>query len=137
MASIIGIDLGSKRIGLAAATTSVATPVRVMERSGDDDADAAAIAAEAAERNATRVVLGYPKRLDGTAGPAAEAAEAFAVRLREAGLDVILWDERLSTAEVDKMLIGSGARRSRRREVVDKLAATVILQAYLDASSRE
>ncbi|HEX9695611.1 MAG TPA: Holliday junction resolvase RuvX [Actinomycetota bacterium] len=137
MIAPIGIDLGTKRIGLAVATGSVATPHRVMQRSGDDAADAAVIAAEAAGRGTGRVVLGYPKRLDGTAGPAAQAAEEFAAALRDAGLDVVLWDERLSTAEVDKMLIGSGARRARRREVVDKLAATVILQNYLDAHPRE
>jgi len=137
MTALIGIDLGSKRIGLAVASGSVATPLRVMARSGDDAADAAIIAAEAAERGASRVVLGHPRKLDGTTGPAAQAAEAFAEVLRTAGLEVVLWDERLSTAEVDKMLIGSGARRERRREVVDKLAAAVILQGYLDSRPRE
>lgn len=137
MAALIGIDLGSKRIGLAVASGSVATPLRVIDRSGDDGADAATIAAEANERGATTVVLGHPKRLDGTLGPAAEAAEAFAGALRGAGLEVILWDERLTTKQVDKMLIDSGTRRGRRREVVDKLAATVILQGYLDSTARD
>lgn len=137
MAALIGIDLGTRRIGLAVSTGPVATPLRVIERTADDAADAATIAAEASERGATTVVLGHPKRLDGTLGPAAEAAGRFADALRAAGLEVVLWDERLSTKEVDKMLIGSGARRSRRREVVDKLAAAVILQGYLDATPRE
>lgn len=134
MPAILGVDLGSKRIGLAIASSSIATPLRVLERSGDDETVARAIADAAAEYDATRIVLGHPRRMDGTTGPAAEAAEAFAEVLRAAGLDVVLWDERLTTAQVDKLLIGSGARRDKRRKVVDKLAATVILQSYLDTT---
>lgn len=134
MPAILGVDLGSKRIGLAIASAGVATPLAVLQRSGDDDAAVAAtIARHAADHEAATVVVGHPIRMDGTAGPAAEAAQAFAEVLRALGLAVVLWDERLSTAQVDKMLIGSGARRRARRDVVDKLAATVVLQAYLDA----
>lgn len=134
MPALLGIDLGSKRIGLALASAGVATPLTVIPREGDDAGVAATIARHAADHDAATVVLGHPIRMDGTAGPAAVAAEAFADVLRAAGLSVVLWDERLSTAQVDKMLIGSGARRRDRRTVVDKLAATVILQGYLDAN---
>lgn len=134
MPAILGIDLGSKRIGLAVASAGVATPLTVISREGDDADVAAAIARHAADHDATTVVLGHPIRMDGTTGPAAVAAEEFAGVLRAAGLDVVLWDERLSTAQVDKMLIASGTRRRERRTVIDKLAATVILQGYLDAN---
>ncbi|MGH2829591.1 MAG: Holliday junction resolvase RuvX [Actinomycetota bacterium] len=132
MTAIIGIDLGSKRVGCAVATAGVATPVAALDRKGDDAEDAAAIRGIADERGAGTVVLGHPRRLDGTTGPAAEEAERFAGALRAVGLDVVLWDERLTTVEVERSMIAGGARRARRRRSIDAAAATVILQSYID-----
>lgn len=132
MGRLLGVDLGTRRIGLAlsdpAGTT--ATPFRTVARS-DDDLDAGALAEIAREEGAQEIVLGLPLRLDGTRGSAAEAAEVFAERLRATGLGVHLWDERLTTAEAEKRLRGMEGRR--RRQVVDQVAAAVILQSYLDA----
>lgn len=133
MVAILGIDLGTKRIGLAVATAGVATPAGVIQRSGDDAADIASIRRAADERNAEKIVLGHPRKLDGTVGPAAEAAEQFADSLRAAGMDVVLWDERLSTVQAERVMIGGGARRRERRGAIDALAATVVLQSYIDA----
>ncbi|GAC1415531.1 MAG: Holliday junction resolvase RuvX [Actinomycetota bacterium] len=131
---MLGVDLGSKRIGLALATTSIATPLEVIERTGDDAADAQRIVGIAAEHEATLIVIGHPRRLDGTEGPAAQAAACFADIVRGAAstCDVALYDERLSTRQAERVLIDAGTRRAARRKVVDKLAATVILQGYLD-----
>jgi putative Holliday junction resolvase len=134
--ALLGVDVGTKRIGLAVATAGVATPVGVIDRTGDDEHDAAAIKPEAHERGVTAVVVGLPIKMDGTRGPAVEAAEQFAAALESAGLRVVMWDERLSTKEAERVLIAGGTRRADRRKVVDKLAATVILQSYLDARPR-
>ncbi|MHB8512529.1 MAG: Holliday junction resolvase RuvX [Actinomycetota bacterium] len=135
MTTIIGVDLGSKRIGLAMASTNVATPLEVIDRTGDDNADAKRIASIAREHEAGTIVIGHPKRLDGTEGPAANAASCFADILRgvDSEMSVVLFDERLTTKQAERVLIDAGARRAARRKVVDKLAATVILQSYLDA----
>ena len=84
------------------------------------------------------VVVGLPLRMDGTRGPAAEKAEAFAARLREAvSVPVTSFDERLTTYTAEQALIESGMRREKRRQVIDKLAAQIMLQYYLDARNPE
>lgn len=135
MTAVVGVDLGSKRIGVAVATSGVATPLEAIERTADTP-DASRIAAIAAERGATRAVVGLPLRLDGSEGEAAAGARRFGDALRAAGLEVVLWDERLTTVEAERSLKAAGAGGRRRRRVVDRTAAAVILQAYLDAQSR-
>lgn len=130
---MLGIDLGSRRIGVAVAAGRLATPIETLGRSTDQD-DARRIATIARERGASRVVVGLPIRLDGTAGPAAESAHAFAGALRAEGIDVVLWDERLTTVEAERSLAAAGTRGRARRAVVDTVAASVILQSYLDAA---
>jgi len=88
-----------------------------------------------AEREAAAVLVGLPLSMDGTKGPAALAVEEFGARLQAAGLPVIYRDERLSSAEVERMLVSSDASRAKRRAVTDKLAAQVVLQGYLDSQS--
>lgn len=134
MGRLLGVDLGTRRIGIALSDPgrTTATPYRVLDRS-DDVQDARALAAIARGQEADEVVVGLPLRLDGTRGPAVATAEAFAEALRAQGLAVRLWDERLSTAEAEKRLRGMEGRR--RRKVVDQVAAAVILQSYLDASA--
>jgi putative Holliday junction resolvase len=131
----LGIDLGSKRIGVALSDSAgtMATPYEVVPRSGDRPRDHRRIAALAEEAGAERIVVGLPLRLDGTKGPAAEAAEAEAGELAAAtGLPVELWDERLTTVTADRDLLALDLKAPARRKVVDKVAASVMLQAWLD-----
>ena len=134
MARALGIDLGSRRIGIALSDQKgkLATPYAVLSRTNDED-DAKAIAEIAAAEGAKRIVLGHALSLDGTSGPAAKVTEAFAGKLQESGLRVTLWDERMTTVEATKMLKAAGMKGRARRGQVDKVAAQVLLQAYLDS----
>ena len=90
-----------------------------------------------AERACRLLVVGLPRRLDGGEGPAAAAARSFAADAgRRLGLDVAMWDEWLTTAQAERVLIEGGVRRADRRGTVDAMAATLILQSYLDAHPR-
>jgi putative holliday junction resolvase len=139
MARVLGVDLGSRRIGLALSDPAgvVATPHRVLERSGDPASDHRTITAVAREAGADRIVVGLPLSLSGDVGPAARAVldEVEALRA-EAGerMRVETHDERLTTVVAERGLRASGTRRSRRRAVVDEAAAAVMLQSYLDRS---
>jgi putative holliday junction resolvase len=131
----LGIDLGSKRIGVALANTegTLATPYEVVVRSGDRAQDHGRIAELAAEADAVALVVGLPLSLDGSDGPAAVAARAEAEELAIAtGLPVELWDERLTTVSADRQLLELDLRAPARRRVVDKVAASIMLQAWLD-----
>lgn len=130
----LGVDVGSRRIGLALSDPGrrAAQPYRVIERSVEER-DVAAVLEVARAEGVGVVVVGLPLRLNGTRGTAAEAAEAFAERLRDAGARVEMWDERLSTVEAERTLRAAGLRGRARRRVVDKVAAAVILQSFLDA----
>ncbi|HEY8544312.1 MAG TPA: Holliday junction resolvase RuvX [Acidimicrobiales bacterium] len=131
----LGLDLGEKRIGVALSSGSLATPYEVVHRSGSRERDHAAIARLAEEAGAELIVVGLPLSLDGTKGPAARTVEAEAEELRvQVGLPVELWDERLSTVEATRRLGGAGVRGRKRRHVIDQVAATVILQSWLDAN---
>lgn len=132
MKPTLGVDLGTVRIGIAAGVRSVATPLEILDRT-DDVNDAARIAGMAGERGVGTVVVGYPLRLDGTPGPAAQTAECFAETLRGHGLEVILWDERFTTVAAERAMVGTTQRQRRGR--VDKVAAAVMLQSWLDAQS--
>lgn len=131
----LGIDLGSKRIGVALANSegTLATPYEVVTRSGDRGRDHRAIAALAEDTGAVALVVGLPLSLDGSVGAAATSAMAEADELAEAtGLPVELWDERLTTVSADRDLMALDMRAGARRRVVDKVAAAVMLQAWLD-----
>jgi putative Holliday junction resolvase len=85
------------------------------------------------EYHVEKIVLGYPKNMNNSVGERAEATEAFKEDLeRRTGLEVVLWDERLSTVEAERILIDTGVRRENRKQYIDKMAAAVILQNYLD-----
>ena len=133
MARALGVDLGTRRIGLAISDSKgkVATPYATLDRTNDEH-DAAAIAEVAAAEEAKLVVLGHPLSMDGKRGDAALVTEAFADKLKDAGVRVALWDERLTTKEADSKLKGRGMKGRARRAVVDKVAAQVLLQSYLD-----
>lgn len=131
----MGIDLGSKRIGVALANSegTVATPYEVLSRSGDRARDHAKIAALAEEAGVVQLVVGLPLSLDGSVGPAAANALAEADELGAAtGLPVATWDERFTTVTADQQLIAQNLKADARRRVVDKVAASIILQGWLD-----
>jgi putative Holliday junction resolvase len=131
---LLGLDLGEKTIGLALSDTglSIATPLQTLKR-GKFTIDAKTLEALAAEHNVGGLVVGLPLNMDGSAGPAAQSARAFARNFAALSpLAVVLVDERLSTAAVLRTLIDADASRKRRAEVVDKMAAAYILQGALD-----
>jgi putative Holliday junction resolvase len=131
----IGIDLGSKRIGVALSSGTLATPYEVVARSGDRRRDHRRIAELADEAEADLVVVGVPLSLDGTVGRAAQRALDEVEQLAEVvGRPVETWDERLSTVTAERSLIAQDLRAPARRRVVDKVAAAVILQSWLDAA---
>jgi putative holliday junction resolvase len=129
----VGVDVGSVRVGVATCDPAglIATPVRTLDR-GQGDLDA--LAALVTEREAVEVVVGLPTSLSGRAGPAAEAAEAYAVALAaRVQVAVRLVDERFSTAGAQRGLHASGVDTRRGRSVIDQAAAVIILQGALDA----
>jgi putative Holliday junction resolvase len=133
---VIGLDLGSKRIGIAVGAGTVATPLRVLERTKDRAADHAALAAIVAEEEAELVVVGLPLSLDGSMGPAANAAVEEVAALGDVlSVPVETYDERLTTVTADRSLSTLGLSGQARRRVVDKVAAAVILQAWLDRAN--
>lgn len=137
-APIIGLDLGSKTIGVAISdiTRQIATPIETIARKKFTE-DANRLLALAGERKAGLIVLGLPLNMDGSEGPRAQSTRAFARNLAKlTSLPIVFWDERLSTAAVERMLIGADQSRARRAEVVDKLAAAYILQSALDSLRR-
>jgi putative Holliday junction resolvase len=113
----------------------MAFPHSVIVRSGDHGADRAAIAGAVAETGATTVVVGLPLSLDGSDGPAARDARLEAAALQGAlvGIEVVLFDERLTTVSAEAALVAAGRRGRDRRAVVDSAAAAVLLQSWLDA----
>ena len=134
---MLALDLGSKRIGVAVSDRSgtIATPLTVVHRSGDVAQDHARIAALVAEEEAVRVVVGLPLSLDGSLGPAAKGARAEAEALAEVlPVPVESFDERLTTVTAERALTEAKMRGQARRRVVDKVAAAVMLQAWLDRS---
>ena len=131
---VIGIDLGAKRIGVAVtdALGMAAFPHATIARHGGQR-DLDAIAAVVREVQAERVVLGLPLSPEGEVGRAAKSAQTFAERLRAAlSVPVELVDESFSTVEAEEVLLAADLSRARRREVIDKLAAAVILRRWLD-----
>ncbi len=136
---VIGIDPGSRTIGLALSDVRrvLASPYGSLKR-GKLKANAAEIVAIARKEGAGALVVGQPLSMDGTVGPAAQAARDWTIALSEVtGMPAALWDERLSTAAVNRFLIGQAdLSRTKRAGVVDRAAAAWMLQAALDAVSR-
>lgn len=134
--TILGLDLGTRTIGLALSDAShiVASPLRTIARRKFTQ-DAAELSAVITQHNVGALVIGLPIQMDGTEGPRAQATRAFAREfLKRADLPIAFWDERLSTSAVQRMLTDEAdLSRKRRAEVVDKTAAAYILQGALDA----
>jgi putative Holliday junction resolvase len=135
---ILGIDYGEKRIGLAVSDEMgiTARGIAVLERTSKK-ADLEAIAAAISEQGAAAVVVGYPLRLDGSAGIQCGKVDRFIAALKEViHVPVIAWDEALSTKEAEGLMREAGVKRKKKRGMVDRIAAAVILQDYLNRKSR-
>ena len=135
----LGLDLGTRRIGVAVSDELgfTAQPLPTLEPRSEDEA-LAAIRSLLDRYGVREVVVGLPKNMNGTLGPAAEQALAFATRLEEGGLaKVTMWDERLTSRAAERLLIEADVRRSKRKRAVDQMAAVLILQGFLDRSRHQ
>ena len=137
---ILGLDYGSKTVGVSVSDPLgiTAQTVETIAREREDKLrrTLARIEALVEEYKIERIVLGYPKNMNNTLGERAARTEEFKAALeRRTGIPVILWDERLSTAAAERVLIERGVRREHRKETVDQIAAALILQGYLDSLS--
>jgi putative Holliday junction resolvase len=137
-ARLLGLDVGTKTVGLALSdvTRTIATPYETLRRA-KFTADAKIIAAIVEKEGVGGLVIGMPFNLDGSEGPRAQSTRAFARNLAvHVAVPMGFWDERLSTAAVQRHLIDADASRKRRAEVVDRMAAAYILQGALDRMKR-
>ena len=134
---VLGVDFGHKRVGLALSDESgtIAQPLTYIDGGG-----VAAVSREVArigeERQAGKIVVGVPLRLDGTSSEQTERTLGFIVELQRATtIPVVKWDERLTSAQAERVLLEGNVRRSKRKQNIDKLAAQIMLQSYLDATN--
>lgn len=135
---IMGLDFGSKTVGVAVCDPLgiTAQTVETITRASENKMrqTLARIVQLIGEYEIERIVLGYPKNMNNTVGERGEKTQEFKVALeRRTGLEVILWDERLTTVAAERVLIESGVRRENRKKSVDQIAAAMILQGYLDS----
>jgi putative pre-16S rRNA nuclease len=134
-APVLGLDLGTKTIGVAISdlTRQIASPLETIARRKFAD-DAQRLIHLAKREKAGLIVLGLPLNMNGSEGPRAQSTRAFARNLaRHIDIPIVFWDERLSTAAVERMLIAADQSRAKRGAVIDKLAAAYILQSALDS----
>ena len=136
---IMAIDYGDARTGVALSDpTGLLAGQTFLVKSRKEDVVVEELSALARQHGAEELVLGYPKNMDGTIGPRAEKCAALAERLREAtGLPIILWDERRTTVEAHAILGGQGIRAKNRKDKIDSVAATLILEGYLTRKQME
>lgn len=135
---ILGLDYGTKTVGVAVSDGLgiTAQPVETITRKSSNKLrqTLARIEVLIEEYQIDKIVLGYPKNMNNTVGERAEACEAFKEDLeRRTGLEVVLWDERLTTMESERVLQAGGVRRENRKAVIDQMAAVLILQSYMDS----
>lgn len=134
---IIGLDFGSKTLGVAVSdefgwTAQGLETIKIDEEGGNFGLERLSQIVDA--HQAEKIVLGFPKNMNGTVGPRGEASQTFALKLeKKFGVPVILWDERLSTMAAERVLISADVSRKKRKKVIDKMAAVMILQGYLDS----
>ena len=131
----MGLDVGDKTIGVAMSDEIglTANPVTVISRTGSLKREIGEIRRLVQENGIGRIVVGMPFMLDGSVGIQAEKVQAFVEDLRRRiTVPVVTWDERLTTAEVERILIASDQSREKRKKVIDKMAAAVILRSYMD-----
>lgn len=132
----MGLDVGSKTIGVAISDALgwTAQGIETIKINEDQDEFGMDRLGELIKQyEVTHIVVGYPKNMNNSIGPRAEASERFAALLEEVySISVTLWDERLTTMAAEKMLISADVSRKNRKKVIDKMAAVMILQGYLD-----
>lgn len=134
---IIGLDFGAKTVGVAVSDELgiTAQGLEIVRRESESKLrkTLARIEQIISEYNCEKIVLGFPKNMNNTLGERAEKTLAFKEMLeRRTGLEVVMWDERLTTVSADKTMMEAGVRRENRKKYVDQIAATFILQGYLD-----
>ena len=132
--SLIGLDLGTKTIGVAVSDIilSVATPIKTIKRK-KFSIDSGQLLGVISIKNCCGVVFGLPKNMDGSEGPRAQSTRAFAKNFsKKTPLPITFWDERLSTVAAERALLEADTTRKRRAEVIDHVAAAYILQGFLD-----
>ena len=132
--SRLGVDLGTVRIGIALSDELeiVASPHTVIKSRGLDE-DAESVARLAQELEVCEIVVGMPRNMKGTYGPAAERVRDFCNKLEKlVEVPILTWDERLSTAQASRVLIDADLSRKKRKGCIDKSAAAILLQSYLD-----
>lgn len=139
---IMGLDFGSKTVGVAISDSLLMTAqgIEIIRRKEENKLRQTLSRIEELilEYEVREIVLGCPKNMNGTEGARVELTEEFKDKLeRRTGLPVILWDERLTTVAADRTMMEAGIRRENRKEYVDKIAATLILQGYLDRRGNE
>ncbi|KMN45323.1 MULTISPECIES: Holliday junction resolvase RuvX [Bacillus] len=134
---ILGLDVGTKTVGVAISdemgwTAQGLETIKINEERGQFGFDR--ISELVKQYEVDKIVVGLPKNMNGTIGPRGEACQQFAENLRELlQLDVVMWDERLSTMAAERLLISADVSRKKRKQVIDKMAAVVILQGFLDS----
>ncbi|MGL4818420.1 MAG: Holliday junction resolvase RuvX [Bacilli bacterium] len=136
---VLGLDVGTVTVGVAISdafgwTAQGIETIRIDASAGDDGFDRIKELVDANE--VSSFVVGLPKNMNGSIGERGQACQAYAARLEERfGLPVVLWDERLTTMAAERMLVEADVSRKKRKKVVDKMAAALILQGYLDSKS--
>lgn len=138
MSRVVGIDPGQARIGIAISddARAIAFPRETISAARGWSDAAERVRDSLADDDVGLVVVGLPLKLDGTEGEAARRARAFGAVLAEAmGVELVFWDERLTTVAAERSLTEMGRRGAKRREVVDQSAATILLQGFLDANT--
>ena len=132
---ILGLDLGDRTIGVAVCDPLGYTAQGITTiRRKKEEADIEELKKICEEYTVEKIVLGFPKNMNGTVGPQGEKAKAFGEKIKNIlNLDIILWDERLTTVAATRAMLESDMSRANRKKIVDKVAATFILQGYLDS----
>ena len=139
---LMGLDYGTKTVGVAVSDGLMLTaqPVETITRKSSNKLrkTLARIEALVQEHGIEKIVLGYPKNMNNTLGVRVEETLEFKEMLeRRMGLPVVLWDERLTTMESERILMAGGVRRENRKDIIDQLAASIILQSYMDSERKE
>lgn len=135
----MGLDVGDKTIGVAVSDLLglTAQGVETIKRTGNKVA-INRLRELISEKNVTKLVVGLPKNMNGTLGPQGEKVLSFVDKIKDKiDIEVVLWDERLTTVAAEKMLISADVSRKKRKKVIDKIAAVYILQGYLDSNKNK
>jgi putative Holliday junction resolvase len=136
--TVLGIDFGRKRTGVAFSDPGGRIAFAGPVLTGAETDVVAQIAAEARERGAGAIVVGLPRNMDGTDSRMSRAVEAFAEKLRAAtDAEIVTWDERMTSLQADRAMLDADLSRGKRKKRIDSMAAQLMLQSYLDAQGRE